>query len=267
MENELELIDIADELVILNKKTIDSLFKLDNSSDCISLYLFYYKTAKWQKTNQIKATDEYVKKSLKWGKERIINTKKTLKENGLIDIIQKRENGKIAGWYIKVSYLINQRDIKDINIIVDSKRSQNQQVENSTSGFQDTNTLKEYNKCLNNNQKNAEQKSNKYFENDELNEIFIEFLELRKKKKAVNSERAINMLLNKLSKYDDDIKFKMIEKSIVNSWKDVYELKKDEMKQKTILKENVPSWYNQEQQDDFMSDEELREFEKMLGGK
>ena len=43
--------------------------------------------------------------------------------------------------------------------------------------------------------------------------------------------------------------------------------KSKQMKQKIILKENVPSWYNQEKDDDIMSDEELKEFEKMLGGK
>lgn len=65
----------------------------------------------------------------------------------------------------------------------------------------------------------------KYFENEKVNEIFLEFLELRKSIKAKNTERAIKVLTNKLNKYDDDTKYKMIEKSIVNSWKDVYELK------------------------------------------
>lgn len=65
----------------------------------------------------------------------------------------------------------------------------------------------------------------KYFDNEEVNEIFKEFLELRKKIKAVNSDRAINTLINKLNKYDDETKYKMIEQSIVNSWKDVYELR------------------------------------------
>lgn len=68
---------------------------------------------------------------------------------------------------------------------------------------------------------------NKYYNNEELNNLFLEFLEIRKKKKAVNSERAINMLINKLSIYDDITKAKMIEQSIVNSWKDVYDLKEE----------------------------------------
>jgi len=76
-----------------------------------------------------------------------------------------------------------------------------------------------------------------FFENKKTNELFIEFLQVRKKLKAVNSERAITMLINKLNKYDDETKRKMIEQSIVNSWKDVYELK-EEKKYKSNFEKN-----------------------------
>ena len=72
-----------------------------------------------------------------------------------------------------------------------------------------------------------------YFENDELNETFIEYLNLRKKLKAVNSERAIKMLITELNSYDDDVKIKMLEQSIVNSWKSVYPLKNQNKKIET----------------------------------
>ena len=230
MDYNIELKDIADDLVILNKNTIDTLYRLDNCADCIALYVFYYKTAKWQNTNQIKANDVYVGKCLNWGSKKIRETKKTLKEKGLIDIIQKRENGKISGWYVRISYVVSIKNNEDIKIIVDSNNAQKQQVVASTSSFEETNALKEYIKCL---KKEIEilkgQKENitkeKYFDNEEVNNIFLEFLEVRKKLKAVNSERAINTLINKLNKYSDDIKFKMIERSVVSSWKDVYELK------------------------------------------
>ena len=71
---------------------------------------------------------------------------------------------------------------------------------------------------------NNKYKGIKYFDNLELNNLFIEFLEVRKKVKAVNSERAIKALINKLNKYEDSIKIQMIEKSIINSWKDVFEI-------------------------------------------
>ena len=73
--------------------------------------------------------------------------------------------------------------------------------------------------------KNKNKIKNIYYTNEKLNELFLEFLQVRKEIKAVNSDRAINMLINKLNNYDDETKIKMIEQSIVNSWKDVYELK------------------------------------------
>lgn len=174
---EINLNDIANELLIINKNTIDKLFTLDNSADCIALYVFYYKTAKWQRTNIIKATDNYVAKCLKWGTKKIRETKKTLKENGLIDIIQKRENGKILGWYIQVSYIVSKKNTEDIKIIVDSKNAQNQQVAEATSGLQETNALKEYIKYLKKEietlKSEKNKKENKYIYYGEYKNVFF----------------------------------------------------------------------------------------------
>lgn len=150
MDAEIKLNDISNDLLIINKHTIDTLFHLENAADCVALYVFYYKTAKWQKTNTIKANDAYVKKSLNWGIDRIKRTKQTLKEHGLIDIVQRRKDGKIAGWYVEVSYLVAQRAAEDVSIKVvdDSNNTQNQQVENATSGSQEINALKLQIKCL-----------------------------------------------------------------------------------------------------------------------
>lgn len=147
--NDIELNGIADDLLILNKITVDRLFQLENCADCIALYVFYYKTAKWQKTNTVKANDQYVKKSLKWGISKIQKTKQTLKEHGLIDIVQRRKDGRIEGWFIKVSYLVSERKADEIKIKVqDINNTQNEQVENCTSGNGETNALKEKIKCL-----------------------------------------------------------------------------------------------------------------------
>lgn len=150
MDAGIKLTDISSDLLIINKHTIDTLFHLENAAECVALYIFYYKTAKWQKTNTIKANDAYVKKSLNWGIDRIKRTKQILKEHGLIDIVQRRKDGKIAGWYIEVSYLVSQRAADEISIKVvdESNNTQNQQVENATSGSQDINALKLQIKCL-----------------------------------------------------------------------------------------------------------------------
>ncbi len=106
---------------------------------------------------------------------------------------------------------------------------------------------------------------NKYFSNDNLESIFKEFLEVRKKLKAVNSDRAIKTLINKLNKYDDDTKYQMIENSIVNSWKDVYELKQQKtFNNKPVREEIVPSWMNEDIKAEATTEEEKAELESLL---
>lgn len=104
-------------------------------------------------------------------------------------------------------------------------------------------------------------KEKEYFANAEINSLFTEFINQRKKLKAVNSERAINTLINKLNKYDDETKYKMIENSIVNSWKDVYELKENK---KTGTKEIIPEWFDKKIEKEEMKEEDLEDIMKEL---
>jgi hypothetical protein len=105
-----------------------------------------------------------------------------------------------------------------------------------------------------------------YFDNDNLNSIFEEFIEVRKKLKAVNSDRAIKTLINKLNKYDDDTKYQMLENSIVNSWKDVYELKqpKQTFTKQPIREEVVPDWLEKENQSKEITPDKEAELESLL---
>lgn len=93
-----------------------------------------------------------------------------------------------------------------------------------------------------------------YYNNKELNKIFKEYLQLRTKLKAVNSERAINTLLNKLSKYDDNTKYAMIEQSILKSWKDVYEIKG----------EVLPKWFNEKPIEEELTEAEEQKLKEAL---
>lgn len=84
-------------------------------------------------------------------------------------------------------------------------------------------------------------KKNKYFESDELDQAFIDFVEMRKRIKKPMTDRAIKMALNKLKKlaankitneFDVDVAIAILEQSIFKSWTDLYPLK-DENKNKT----------------------------------
>ena len=114
--DEIELLDIADDLLVINKTTIERLFQINNHNALI-LYLFYYKTAKWQKANPIKANDDYCKKCLHWGIDKVQATKKKLKEMELIETIRRTDSkGVVIGWYIKVNYLIDESRIPKTTI-------------------------------------------------------------------------------------------------------------------------------------------------------
>ena len=107
----------------------------------------------------------------------------------------------------------------------------------------------------NDNKKNIKRKI--YFDNKQLNSLFLEYLELRTKIKCKNTDRAINLLLNELNKYDDDIKIQMINNSIMNSWKSVYPVK--------IKNEIKPEWLDKQYVEEI--DKEAEEFERLVLGK
>ena len=119
-----------------------------------------------------------------------------------------------------------------------------------------------------NNKKNNKKKNNikkEYFSNSAVNDIFLDFIEQRKVLKAVNSDRAINTLVNKLEAYDDNTKYKMIENSIINSWKSIYELKENSNSiRKPIRKEIVPSWLDQEIKKEPLTKEEQEEVDELF---
>ena len=145
MAKDINLNDIAEELLIVDRRTIDHLFDLENCADCVALYMFLYKTAKWQCTKSVKANDVYIRKCLGWGAKKVTTTKGILEEAGLIKKVARRKNGKIVGHFIEVAYLLRQN-------------TPNPLVDEATCGFGETNTNKSnirysnnLNKCLDTN--------------------------------------------------------------------------------------------------------------------
>ena len=130
MKNDIDLNDIADELLIVDKRTIDHLFSLDDPADCVSLYMFLYKTAKWQGNRSVKANDVYIRKCMGWGAKRVTNAKKLLEDAGMIRKVARRKDGKIVGHFIEVSYLFRHNTQKPL-------------VDEATCGFGETNTNKD----------------------------------------------------------------------------------------------------------------------------
>ncbi|EKE22195.1 MAG: hypothetical protein ACD_7C00020G0003 [uncultured bacterium] len=146
---------IEDEIVLLTTRTLHDLFRFKkNGADAVSLYCFYYYTAKWQKTNQIKATDQFCIKGLGWGRDKFTGAKRILEHTNLIQKIMIRRNGKIARWYIKLNYIWTTKKAEEVEsmlikkecdkkikkiIVEEIKNAEIQQVENTTIPKQPTN--------------------------------------------------------------------------------------------------------------------------------
>jgi len=140
MEQEHESEFIEDNTMILSKQTMDLFLEQENPLDLIALYLFYYYTAKWQKTNQPKCTDKYAMKGLHCGYGKLKKTKNKLIELNLIEKIVRRKNGKITGWYIKVYYIWKKETVK-AKVSQVNQNTQNQDVVKPRCGNKTTNAL------------------------------------------------------------------------------------------------------------------------------
>ena len=141
--------------------------------------------------------------------ETLISRKiKKLEKKKYIIIEYEKKGSQIVSRKIRLSKMIT----------VDYRKSKSSIIEND----------KDNNTSINNTSiNNKKEIKERYFDKEELNDLFNEFLDFRKKLKAVNSDKAITLLINKLNEYDDETKMKMINQSIENSWKSVFPLKKE----------------------------------------
>ena len=116
------------------------------------------------------------------------------------------------------------------------------------------------NNPLNNTSKKERKKESTYNEilsgiaNDDLRELYLEYIKMRKMIKAPMTDRALTMLINKVNELEPhsiENQKKLIEVAIMRNWKSVYPLKGDEKA------------YNKQPKQPSKQEEELL---KMFGG-
>lgn len=98
---------------------------------------------------------------------------------------------------------------------------------------------------INNKEDNKKESKNTYDEivnslvlDDDVRNAIYDFIKMRKLIKKPMTDRALTMLINKLNKLSNDknIQVKILEKSILNNWQDIYEYKED--KNDAVIKRN-----------------------------
>ena len=152
---------IENSLVILTKYTLDVFLQQKNPSELISLYTFYYYTAKWQQTNQPKCTTSYAAKGLHWNRSKVAKVKKQLLEFGLIEDVRlvDPKTKIVRGYYIKMNYIFKQETLEKSQCT----RNLSNGLENDQSQCTRNQTLEnEYTNALSVNNKNALSENNIY---------------------------------------------------------------------------------------------------------
>ena len=88
---------------IVNLKAIDTLIGSENAADCIALYTIYCREACVHHSMTVKASDDYLRDLLGWGRTRMKKAKDDLVRHGWVERLERRRpDGTIEGWYVRV---------------------------------------------------------------------------------------------------------------------------------------------------------------------
>ena len=90
-----------------------------------------------------------------------------------------------------------------------------------------------------------------YVANDDLNNAIIAFIDFRKKIKKPMTEKAIELMIQKLNQLSPDIvtQIEIVNQSILNGWQGIFPLKEENTKQQAQPKKNSFHNFNQRQYD------------------
>jgi hypothetical protein len=264
---------IENELVILTKQTLDIFLKQENPSELIALYTFYYYTAKWQQTNQIKCTTDYVAKGLHWNRHKVIKVKKQLIEFGLIEDarIVDENTKKVLGYYVKMNYVFKKTTLEKTqcaqNPPTGSEALEASVSKSDTLENEHTNALSDINLNALSSCNKEESKKNKvpkkeqtfneliddYTDNEDLRVELKEHLKTRKAKKGALTNHAIELsfkTLDSLAKTDKE-KIMIVQQSIESGWTKFYAIKKANKQDEPETSYNIQEHEEMSQEDIF----------------
>lgn len=166
------------------------------------------------------------------------NATKILKDLGLISVTKK-------GLPAKNYYKVNADKLLDMLSTSGTKFNTTGDIKNDTT--LNNNIIKKNKDNINNNKK--EKRETEFDEilnevdNEKLKETLIAFIKMRKTIKKPMTTHAFELLIKKLNKISSniDIQIQMLERSILNGWQDIYEIKpeiKPEIKKEEFTRNN-----------------------------
>ena len=166
------------------------------------------------------ASNDYLAKIFKTNVVTISRKIKILEEKNYISIEYEKKGCLVISRKIRLTKMLTAIN-KNVN------RAINKNVkDNNINNINNTNIN---NKKERKKETNYDKIINSMVEDEEIKNSIYEFIKMRKLIKKPMTDRALTMLINKLEKLssDKDIQIKILEKSILKNWTDIYELKGD----------------------------------------
>ena len=249
MEDKSIKYDIQQEPIVISKATSDIILNRDPKkgivqkypADLMALYWFYYYTAKWQETNQPKATTSYASIALKWSQDRVRRTKKQLIELKLIeDIVTKDKNtNKIIGHYINVKFIWWNKDkINNFHTTENPDCGNTLTVENSEGNTLNTNKSN----SLNTNIEKSLLHKDRILKNPiyKTSDSFSSNKPLQKRKplqRSKNNDKTLSpKLIHTMTKQEKEKFYEYQTKAVCLSERDKIKLKIQQQKEVNLLK-------------------------------
>ena len=168
---------------------------------------------------------------MNWSKTKFYKYRNELEEKGYLKVEQIKEKGKFAHNIYRLIAIPVENTTK-------SPCPKKSDTVKRDTVFPDTENKDTKRNSLNKNSINKNSSINKketsldklikdYTENEDLKEVLIDFIKMRKAIKSPATDRALKGILNKLDQLadEDEIKIGILEQSIINSWKSVFPLK------------------------------------------
>ena len=169
------------------------------------------------------ASNDYLAKIFKTNVVTISRKIKILEEKKYISIEYEKKGCLVISRKIRLTKML-------ITINKNVNRAINKNVKDNNTNINNTNiNNKKESKKESKKETNYDKIINSMVEDEEIKNSIYEFIKMRNLIKKPMTDRALTMLINKLEKLssDKDIQIKILEKSILKNWTDIYELKGD----------------------------------------
>lgn len=223
------------EPAIISKALSDLILSQPNPAELIALYWFYYYTAKWQQTNQPKATNTYAGKGLRWSAVKVGKIAKQLEALGLIKRIihWDKETKKIAGHYIHINFILTEQCLKKA-ILLESNNiafyKSNTLNSNKLNALNTNNKKRDFLAGDKTSDKTSSKKEVfdptdlpiKLANNPAIQKAWNEFVQHRNENKRKLTPLACKKLIKKLLPFNEQEIVEAINRSIENSWTGIF---------------------------------------------